>query len=477
MNRTSSPLFLALVSLLGFGCGGGSSMSTPPPAKLPAPVWDWAGVIGTGQSLSVAYLGTPINLFTQPYNNLKLSLGTLTVPPYDPTNAALKMIALTEPLRNFGTTYPEAYPGNILGETYHTAMADQITALYLAAGGTDYITAHTEVGESGQPMTQIEKGAVDMTTGTMSMGRAYAASLFEAQAITSLAAAAGQTYGVGAIVLTHGEADAGNSDYESEMFQMWTDYNTDLPAITGQTAPIAMLVSQQESTPTGLGSTSASTLAEWQVGVDHPGQVICVGPKYQYPYGVVTDTTGTNDDATHLNTTGYEQLGEKYAQVYFNAVVLGKDWQPLQPIAADASGNVINVHFNVPVAPLQWDDTLPPPQQEVAAWMNGRGFEVTISGAPETIQSVAITGDKMDTVQITCADAIPAGNVSVGYAFSAVSSMLVETDPTGAETRHGTVRWGQLRDSDPFVGSTTNLPQPNYSVSFYIPVPYTAPVN
>jgi len=35
----------------------------------------------------------------------------------------------------------------------------------------------------------------------------------------------------------------------------------------------------------------------------------------------------------------------------------------------------------------------------------------------------------------------------------------------------GTFRWGQLRDSDPFVGSTTQKAQPNFSVAFELPVP------
>jgi hypothetical protein len=35
----------------------------------------------------------------------------------------------------------------------------------------------------------------------------------------------------------------------------------------------------------------------------------------------------------------------------------------------------------------------------------------------------------------------------------------------------GTFRWGLLRDSDPFVGSTTGTPQPNYSVAFELPAP------
>ena len=33
------------------------------------------------------------------------------------------------------------------------------------------------------------------------------------------------------------------------------------------------------------------------------------------------------------------------------------------------------------------------------------------------------------------------------------------------------VRWGRLRDSDPFTGTTTKMPNPNYCVSFSMPVP------
>ena len=33
------------------------------------------------------------------------------------------------------------------------------------------------------------------------------------------------------------------------------------------------------------------------------------------------------------------------------------------------------------------------------------------------------------------------------------------------------VRWGQLCDSDPILGYTTGLPNPNYGISFEMPVP------
>src|SRR4029079_15246860 len=129
-----------------------------------------------------------------------------------------------------------------------------------------------------------------------------------------LARAAGKSYGVGAIIITHGESDAGLATYEDALFHLWSDYNQDLPLLTGQATPIPMLVSQQHSTPAGAGLRSASTQAEWRAGVDHPGQVICSGPKYQYAYAT---------DFTHLaNPIEYQKLGEKYGQVYFERVVL-----------------------------------------------------------------------------------------------------------------------------------------------------------
>jgi hypothetical protein len=382
---------------------------------------------------------------SQPFHNLKLSLGAATVPPFDPASSALALVPLVEPIRPTDPAYPSAYPGNLDGESPHTAMADEITALVAHASGEDYVTVHTVVGESGQPMSVIQKGAIEVVAGTTSMGRAYAATTFEATAIARLAAAQGKTYGIGAIVITHGEADAGNGGYEQALFQLWSDYNQDLSAITGQTQKIPMFVSQQHSVPSDMGMTSVSTQAEWKVGVDHAGDIICSGPKYQYPYVA---------DHTHLTTVGYERRGEKYGEVYFEKVVLGHDWQPLQPTTVERAGAVLTVHYHVPVPPMAWDETIPAPHQTVLTeWAMGRGFEVTASGSRVVIQSVAIVGD---AIQITCARDLTGAFVVLSYAQTADG-----TSPTG-----GTARAGQLRDSDPFVGSTTMTAQPNYGVSF-----------
>jgi hypothetical protein len=324
-------------------------------------------------------------------------------------------------------------------------MGNQITALVQAAGGSDYVSVHGEVGENGQALSFLVKGATEVGVN----GRAYEATLVETRAITRLAQAEGKTYGVGAITVTHGESDAGNASYAAQLHQLWSDYALDLAAITGQTEPPLLIVSQQNA----VNDRSASTLAQWRIGVDYPDDAVCSGPKYQYPYTA---------DAIHMLVEGYEQLGEKYAQVYYERVVLGRDWRPLEPTGATRDGRIISVTFRVPVPPLAWQDDFQMPHQSSGTeWSAGRGFEVRASGAPVVISSVEIDGD---IVRITCGADLPATGVTVGYAMTG--------EPTAmAAPFAGTFRWGLLRDSDPFVGSTTNEPQPNFAVAFELPVP------
>jgi hypothetical protein len=306
------------------------------------------------------------------------------------------------------------------------------------------VGVHGEFGENGQCLNYLVKEPKDDPDGIN--GHAYAATLFETETITRLAKAAGKTYGVGALIVTHGECDAGNSSYEDGLYQLLKDYDTDIKAITGQSEGILMIISQQNS----VNDRSASTLAAWRLGLDYPDDVVCSGPKYQYPY---------YEDNVHLITQGYRMLGEKYGQVYFERVVMGRNWQPLEPERATRSGRTITVDFHVPVPPLRWEKDFSPPQADVAEWQAGKGFEVTGGGKRLTIESVDID---CNSVHITCAEDLPDA-VTVGYAMTASATAM--KSPYNATTH-----WGLLKDSDPFVGSGTGEPQPNYAVAFEMPV-------
>ncbi|HEY3594327.1 MAG TPA: dockerin [Polyangiaceae bacterium] len=445
------------------GGAGGSSDASVSDSATPAAIWDWTGIVGTGQSLSV---GTPpTTSVMQPYHNLKLSLGSLgnsIAPPFDPNDAALSMIPLVEPVRPLATTFPEAYPGNLYGETPHTAMANQISFLVRQSSpNLDFVSVHTVVGESGQGIVALKKNAPPPNpplAAPMSMARAYAATIFEATAIARLAHVAGKSYGVGVVVMTHGETDSGSSTYKNDLIQLLSDYNADLATITGQTQKIPMYISQQHAFPNGVGSAGQRPLAnivQWQLGVDHKGDFVCTGPKYQYP-------ANSSNDGVHLSAVGYQLLGEKTAQVYYERALLGHDWQPLQPMSADRSGRVVTVHFHVPTSPLNWDEMIDPPSPTAlnGVWANGRGFELRAGATNIAISSVTISGD---TVQITAGADLPATGLTVGYALTSQGVQMVAASKA--------VRWGQLRDSDPFVGQTTKIANPNYCVSFEMAVP------
>jgi hypothetical protein len=152
-------------------------------------------------------------------------------------------------------------------------------------------------------------------------------------------------------------------------------------------------------------------------------------------------------------------LGEKYGQVYFERVVMGRNWQPLEPERATRSGRTITVDFHVPVPPLRWEKDFSAPQADVTEWQAGNGFELTGGGKRLTIESVDID---CNSVRITCAEDLPDA-VTVGYAMTASATAM--KSPYNATTH-----WGLLKDSDPFVGSVTGEPQPNYAVAFEMPV-------
>jgi hypothetical protein len=401
--------------------------------------WDWTGIIGTGQSLSIGQKAQQVITKEQPYHNMRLSTGTLSW-PIDPNDPTLALIPLTEPAGRKAPSFPSSWPANLDGETPHSSMANQLTAMVEAQFKHDFISIHTVVGEDGKAMQFIKKNPTMQGLN----GHAYEGSMVEAKAITRLAKAAGKTYGIGAITIVHGESDAGNQQYEAALRQMWQDYNTDIPAITGQKQKILMIISQHNST-----NNSASTQAQWKAGVDYPDDMVCAGPHYQFE----------SPDALHLNAEGYRQLGEKFAEIYYQRVILGKDWQPLAPTKVDHDGTTLTVHFHIPVGPLAWQDGFDAPHAGVPEFKEGKGFEVYSGNQKATINAVDIKGD---TVVITCA-ADPGANARVAYAMTGERKL--------AKPFTGFQRWGLLKDSDPFKGDVTGKVQPNYCVAFTMNAP------
>ncbi len=414
------------------GTTGGVSSTTSGSTTGPPPLPVWVGVIGSGANLSVGVYGSPVLSTTRKYGNLKLE-DDGPDPRYSFDGGGLfSLVPLVEPIRPLPLPgwSDYQYPNNIFGETPHTALANQLTALSLAADAGELISIPTVVGTIYSCVGDINK------EGT---GRAYSSSLSEARAIVAIAADAGRTVRYDGVVLTQGECDSYNLLYETQLLQLWFDYNTDLRRITGQDGGVPLIETQQSAIdpyPNGEGSM----LELWQASLDYPGQIICAGPKYQYAYA---------PDAYHLLASGPVRLGEKYAEV-IAAVEAGRNWKPLQPSAATHVGNVVTVAFQDSFPPLNWDDNQPPGHQTAnTAWAAGRGFEVTDLGTGQElpISSAAISGDDVVLTLGFDADAgvIPDGGIEVGYAMTGdMLGVLEAGQPAG--------RHGALRDSDPLVG-------------------------
>lgn len=410
--------------------------SVAPDGGTARTVWDWNGVIGTGQSLAVGGWAfdeapdlTTVSL-TQPYRNLKLFDATPYWPdagvgPYSLDGSGVySVVPLVEPIRVGPLGDDLQYPDNILNETPQSGMANEMTFLSLGRGGPSLVSVHSAVGTAGAVLADIDK---------QGDGKAYPAGLMEARVLRRLADQAGLSFGYQAVVLTHGEGDATNPEYEAGLHQLALDYDADLRQITGQTQAIPLILTQQSTAPeTG---PPLSALEQWRASLDYPHAIVCAGPKYQYNY--VSDA--------HMDGPSYRRLGEKYAEV-LDALNRGVDWQPLQPLSATLRGDRITIVFHVPTPPLEWDTTLPTPHATLdPEWAGGRGFEVAgvVDGgeANLTITSATITGD---SVILGLSAVPPSGNLVVRYA---ITKDTMEPDVASA-----TARRGQLRDSNDIVG-------------------------
>lgn len=417
--------------------GSTSIANWPTDAGTKGGPFEWVGIIGTGQSLGVGCQSSAMST-TQPFKNVMLR--DQGPDPKYPINGAAtaqwSLVPLVEPIRMHVAGYgadDAQYPNNICitdgsyGETPHSGFANTLSALWAARGNGDYVTAHSVVARGGACLAQINK--LDSTGG----GRTYAAGISEARVFKKMADQAGKSYGVAAVILTHGECDSQNPPfnpmYGSQLYQLYSDYNTDIKAVTGQTRDVVLLASQQSGLPAGLDGPNVQL---WRAGNDHPGKIVCTGPKYAYgDYGV------------HLpGAPAYERLGEKYAEVFDYVVNRGAPWKPVGPNKIVRAGAVITLTFDVPNPPLVWDTHLVPPHQKMhTGWANGRGFEVIDGGSNEiAIASSEIRGN--DVILTLAAN--PASALTVSYGLT--------QDGDGWLGGYSAGMHGLLRDSDTFAG-------------------------
>lgn len=297
------------------------------------------------------------------------------------------------------------------GETIASGLANMIAEQAQQLGEAHVMLASAH-GVGGQPYAALKKGTAP-----------YANGLAQVTAGLAIAGTLGKTHAVRALAIVHGESDhvANNLAYADDLLAWQSDYEADVAAITGATAPLPMFLCQMSSFTKYGSASSRIPAAQLKAARARPDRVFVVGPKYFMPY----------TDGVHLTGDGERWLGEYYAKAYRKVLIDGERWSPVQPEQVTREGAVITIRFAVPAPPLVFDEVL-------VSNPGNYGFEFSdASGAPPAITEVALV-DAV-TVRVTLASAPVAGNRRIRYAYTGGAGQ-----PAGPLTGAR----GNLRDSD-----------------------------
>ena len=431
--------------------------STTPPVPTPVPYrhFDVNHVLSTGQSNSVANGGNVVLDTTQPYNNIMFSSGVI------PATGCGDGEGCT------GYDHPSGFVPLVEGDTFfypvQTMSSPMANAITNAARGTyasktkdaDHVVLVSLHGRSGNTYWCLRKGGCSYQG-----GKGYVLpfddGMMEVTDAMALAKSAGKSYVVRAVTAIHGESDhygysTGTAEvplpgtdgvstlanYSEELLEWQRDYEASVKAITGQTVPVPLLISQMHL----WTNVAHSQVVEWQYDahVKSKGKVVLVTPGYLFPYAT---------DCLHYTSDGQRWIGEYFAKAYSRIVFEGLPWEPVRPRSVTLAGNVVTVKYYVPKPPLVLDTTR-------VADAGNDGFEfVDAGGANVTISSVAVTAP--DTVTVTLAGA-PAPGGHLRYAFTAplpncpgpmtgVRGNLRDSDPTPSLYGHDLFNWGVTFD-------------------------------
>ena len=427
----------------------GTSVPGTPPA-VPYVHFDVNHVLATGQSNSVANGGTPVLDVTQPYANLMFSSGVIPASgcgdargctAYDKPTAFLPLVE--------GDTF--FYPV----QTMSAPMANTITALArgpfaTTINDTDHVVLVSLHGRSGNTYWSLRKGGSSYIQNSGYV-LPFDDGMREVADGLALAKAAGKTYVVRAVTAIHGESDHyaystntaevplpgtdGKStitSYLDGLLEWQRDYQDGVKAITGQTQPVPLIISQMHL----WTDVPHSSVVAWQyeAHVKSKGKVVLAAPAYFLGY---------RTDCLHYTSDSQRWLGEYFAKVYARIVFQGLPWEPVRPRAVTIAGNVVTARFYVPKPPLVLDVTrVTNPGSYGFEYVDAAGLNVAITGVQVT---------SADTVTVTLASAAPGGRLR--YAFTApipncpgptsgVRGNLRDSDATPSLYGHELFNWG-----------------------------------
>jgi hypothetical protein len=382
-------------------------------------------IIGTGQSLSTGLFANPaVSTFALwPTAALMTNLGVRQVIDRG------EIHYLIPGLINSLVPLVEASTSDHDGETIGAGMAFEINELALEAGQPPWPVVFSAHGVTGAPYSMLKRGTIPYRNALATVGRVK--SILDWKGIRDV---------VRAITVTHGETDsmygASAAEYEADLVQWRSDYDSDLRAITGQSEPVMLFTDQMNNYTSSVfheraAATSPIPLAQLQAALDHPGEIVLVCPKYWLTY--------YRKDGAHLTAQSEELLGEKYGEAIKRTMVDGAVWKPLYIVRAKVEGKAIMLSYNVPAPPLVVD------RQEIRDPGNLGFVYADDSAAPPSIVGVAVTGGTQVRISLSAAPGAPGGHRHIKYAW--VGSIACGSGGCAAGPITGPR--GNLRDSDP----------------------------
>jgi hypothetical protein len=431
-------------------------MSTSASADLvPVPYVDFDinHVLSTGQSNSVAHGGIPPLTASQPFSNLMFDVGVMTSGTCE-----------KEGCRVYQT--PSSFAPLVEGDSFWWPVETMSSGLgneaAMLARTKEAKASHAVLvslaGRNGLTYWCLRKGGCNYTDPTYV--NAFAESMMEVSSAKALAAAAGKSYVVRLVTSIHGESDdygyavgtqefpldgsdgtyRALADYSDALVEWQRDYEAGVKAITGQSQPVPLLISQFSGW--NDAPTSAVTQFQYEAHLKAPGKVVLVAPGYPLTYAA---------DCRHYDNNGERRLGEYFGKAYARIILEGLPWEPLRPSTVTHAGNVVTAKFLVPVPPLVLDT-------ELVTNPGAYGFDaVDPAGNAIAVTGVALSGP--DTVTVTLATT-PSAGARLRYAFAGIPHTCV--GPTVGPR-------GNLRDSDP-TPSNYGYSLHNWAVHFSVPI-------
>lgn len=222
----------------------------------------------------------------------------------------------------------------------------------------------------------------------------YSEMLYYTQRARDLAQARGQRFELTALCLLAGEHEVAQREdahtFARDVSRLQQDLETDIMAITGQTEPVRMLVSQTNRATVALRAPDIHT-AQLHLAAENP-RIHCVGPVYH-----VAPETRPNGPAAYPDAAGYRRIGQQFGHFVVDCL-WGRQAGPLQVVDSWwENDRIFALRYSAPLG-IETDDS----RVVVSTLGPGLGLDVIEgAGALCEIESVALSPSDPRTILVT----------------------------------------------------------------------------